>query len=125
MSQRECAGFNWPELSIPASDPVSISPEAVKRTGPLRLDCWVSELPVIAGVIVPPRSESVALGEVQALNFTACSSVAACFLPSAVAPVASIFSVETDRPPPLGVHGLGHAASATVLRLLSEFPASL
>lgn len=34
MSQRECAGFNWPPLSILASEPVSISPEAVSRTGP-------------------------------------------------------------------------------------------
>jgi len=31
MSQRECAGFNWPPLSIPAAEPVSISPEAVSR----------------------------------------------------------------------------------------------
>ena len=34
MSQRECAGFNWPPLSIPAQEPVSISPEAVSRAGP-------------------------------------------------------------------------------------------
>ena len=34
MSQRECAGFNWPPLSIPAEEPVSICPEAVKRAGP-------------------------------------------------------------------------------------------
>jgi hypothetical protein len=88
MSQRECAGFNWPELSIAASDPVSISPEAVKRTGPA--------------------------------NFTACSSIAACFLPSAVIPVGSIFSIETDRPP-LGVHGLGQPAIAA-WALRSRFP---
>lgn len=35
MSQRECAGFNWPPLSIPAEEPISISPEAVSRAGPL------------------------------------------------------------------------------------------
>ena len=34
MSQRECAGFNWPPLSIPAQEPVSISPEVVSRAGP-------------------------------------------------------------------------------------------
>ena len=34
MSQRECAGFNWPPLSIPAVEPVSISPVAVSRAGP-------------------------------------------------------------------------------------------
>jgi hypothetical protein len=33
MSQRECSGFNWPPLSIPAEEPVSISPEAVSRAG--------------------------------------------------------------------------------------------
>ena len=33
MSQRECAGFNCPPLSIHASEPVSISPEAVSRAG--------------------------------------------------------------------------------------------
>src|SRR5690606_13441706 len=35
MSQRECAGFNWPPLSIPAIEPVRISPEAVSREGPV------------------------------------------------------------------------------------------
>jgi len=34
MSHRLCAGFNWPPLSIPAQEPVSISPEAVSRAGP-------------------------------------------------------------------------------------------
>jgi hypothetical protein len=34
MSQRGCAGFNWPPLSIAAKEPVSISPEAVSRAGP-------------------------------------------------------------------------------------------
>src|SRR3990167_884494 len=43
----------------------------------------------------------------QAANFTACSNDAVCFHPSAVLPVASIFSIEHDLPP-LGVFGLGH-----------------
>jgi hypothetical protein len=34
MSQRECAGFNWPPPPIPAEEPVSISPEATSRAGP-------------------------------------------------------------------------------------------
>lgn len=34
MSQRECAGFNWPPLAISAEEPISISPEAVSRAGP-------------------------------------------------------------------------------------------
>ena len=33
MSQRECAGLNWPPLAIPAEEPVSISPDAVSRAG--------------------------------------------------------------------------------------------
>lgn len=41
MSQRECAGFNWPPLSIPAEEPVSISPEAVSRAGQLAA-CWAT-----------------------------------------------------------------------------------
>jgi hypothetical protein len=34
MSQRECAGFNWPPLVVSAEYPVSIRPEAVRRAGP-------------------------------------------------------------------------------------------
>lgn len=34
MSQRECSGLNWPPLAVPASQPVRISPPAVKRAGP-------------------------------------------------------------------------------------------
>jgi hypothetical protein len=34
ISQRECPGLNWPPESIPAIEPVSISPRAVKRIGP-------------------------------------------------------------------------------------------
>jgi hypothetical protein len=33
INQRLCAGFNWPPLSIPAEEPISISPEAVSRAG--------------------------------------------------------------------------------------------
>jgi len=35
MSQRECAGFNWPPFVVSASEPVSTCPEAVNRTGPV------------------------------------------------------------------------------------------
>ena len=35
MSQRECAGFNWPPLSISAKQPVNTSPDAVRRMGPV------------------------------------------------------------------------------------------
>ena len=93
MSQRECSGFNWPPLSIPAQEPVSRSPEAVSRAGPFE-------------------------------NFTACSSDAVCFRPSAVRPVASILSVLTDRPP-LGVFGVGQPAKVlTCGRLTVAFDPS-
>ncbi len=47
MSQRECAGFNWPPLAVPAEEPVSISPEAVRRAGPI--NAAVSDKPIIPG----------------------------------------------------------------------------
>jgi hypothetical protein len=28
MSQRECAGFNWPGFAVSAGDPVGVGPEA-------------------------------------------------------------------------------------------------
>ena len=31
MSQRECAGFNWPGFAVSAGDPLSIGPEAADR----------------------------------------------------------------------------------------------
>lgn len=48
MSQRECAGFNWPPLVIPASEPVNITPEAVNRAGRLSINvnaCSLNGLP--------------------------------------------------------------------------------
>lgn len=39
MSQRECAGFNWPPLAIPAEYPVSICPQAVNRAGVASCAC--------------------------------------------------------------------------------------
>jgi hypothetical protein len=32
MSQRECAGFNWPILPVATGDPVGFSPESVNQT---------------------------------------------------------------------------------------------
>lgn len=48
MSQRECAGFNWPPLSIPAEDPVSICPETVNRAGPLQFSGSLIPCPTMA-----------------------------------------------------------------------------
>lgn len=39
MSQRECAGLNRPPLGIAAEEPVRISPEAVRRAGPIMCAC--------------------------------------------------------------------------------------
>ncbi|WCP14516.1 hypothetical protein sphantq_02962 [Sphingobium sp. AntQ-1] len=46
MSQRECAGFNWPPLSIPAEQPVSSVPSEHRRAGP----AVVSQLAMAAAV---------------------------------------------------------------------------
>lgn len=51
-------------------------------------------------------SAALVVGHVA--NFTACSRVAACFFPSAVLPVMSIFSMLVDLPPALGRVGVGH-----------------
>lgn len=34
MSQRECAGLNWPPLAISAVEPIARAPETVSRAGP-------------------------------------------------------------------------------------------
>jgi len=72
-------------------------------------------LPSIASVL-RVKSEFPAydcvIGVGHPLNFTACSSDAVCFRPSAVLPVMSIFSVDMLLPP-LGVFGVGQLASQT------------
>jgi hypothetical protein len=64
MSQRLCSGLNWPPLSIRASDPISICPEAVNRAGPSGTSDMVSESPIIPGrgEMLPRFSASVAVG---------------------------------------------------------------
>jgi len=32
MSQRECAGFNWPGFPVDAGEPFGVGPEAAKNT---------------------------------------------------------------------------------------------
>lgn len=119
MSQRECSGFNAPGLSVEASDDVAGFPMTACAS-------WVSptcaNLPVCLSYARCPGIHgfpwastslasvtpgSVVAGERQPQNFTACSKLAVCFRPSTVFPVASIFSMLTERPP-LGVHGVGH-----------------
>lgn len=55
MSQRECSGFNWPPLSIAAEEPVSISPEAVSRTGVWYFDITCSDVIAVRFEPVPSR----------------------------------------------------------------------
>ncbi|MCY1523342.1 hypothetical protein D9M68_582370 [compost metagenome] len=85
MSQRECAGFNWPPLSIPAQEPVSSSPEAVNRAG------WVvsiiatrcpSGMPVSCGLGgKTPREASVAVGLGHPASATWCVNIVGAELP--------------------------------------------
>lgn len=59
--QRECAGFNWQPLSIPASEPVSISPVTVSRIGfdhtkDLRTPLTFSRIPQTTSTITDRKS---------------------------------------------------------------------
>lgn len=138
MSQRECAGFNWPPLSIPASEPVSISPEAVSRAGPTVCASTCSDVIAVRLAPVPSLSpmrcfiarcasgdfpSSFATGVGQPAKSTTSFSVTCTLRPSGVLPSAVVPS--GGFCPPLGVVGVGHPASSTVLRLLSLFPAAL
>ena len=97
MSQRECAGFNWPPLAICACEPVSSAPEAVSRAGPgdHALACICKSVKLTP--IVEPRAMDLRLRSKNASG----SPFACCAV------------------------GVAHPASATVLRLLSLFPAAL
>lgn len=68
MSQRECAGFNWPPASIAAQEPVSISPEAVRRAGPGSNvnTCSLSGLPRVCSARCA-RNSGEPLAECQSL----------------------------------------------------------
>lgn len=84
MSQRECAGFNRPPLSIPAEQPVSSAPETVIRHGPANFTCCVRLPPVIAGVMQPPRLSSVAAGVFQPARAACLGSWSSLLRPSAL-----------------------------------------
>jgi len=78
MSQRECAGFNWPPLSVSAAEPVSICPEAVNRAAPevrqltaARSGPWLRMASLIPpSVLRTPLSARDAVGVGQAANQT-------------------------------------------------------
>ena len=122
MSQRECAGFNWPPLSIPAVEPVSSSPEAVNRTGPssvthpARFAClgnWSNRSdPSDLGAMSAPLSfQSLVVVVTQPAIVATCGSATATFRPSGVWPVALRPSKLCD-PPELPTVGVGHPAKA-------------
>jgi len=69
-NQRECAGFNWPPPSIRAAEPVSSSPEAVKRAGPICLVCAVNVSATPRLCLMPALSASSALGVAQPASAT-------------------------------------------------------
>ena len=70
MSQRECAGFNWPPLSIPAVEPVSISPSAVIRAGPVTSEAAVCKFAPPWRPSLPTPVLSVAFGVGHPANGT-------------------------------------------------------
>ena len=133
MSQRECAGFNWPGFPVSAGEPLDTTPRAtVVGVGQLAsggavfsttvarlllrlLKCpspadWGSRSPVLCAFglwVAPCAWSSRVAGVGHIANFAACSRLAVCFRPSVVRPVASIFSTDMERPP-FGVQGLGH-----------------
>ena len=89
MSQRECAGFNWPPLSVPAEEPVRSSPWLVSRMGPgvfsalsaIRWAASIMDVPVCAprarfasGVSGEPRVASVVVGVGQPAIVTTVAS---------------------------------------------------
>jgi len=58
MSQRECAGFNWPPLSISAEEPVSNCPSAVIRAGPSGVghpDTWATAFRLTVALLPSAR----------------------------------------------------------------------
>jgi hypothetical protein len=59
MSQRECAGFNWPPPVIPASQPVCSAPRCVILAGPLHSSGSRSPWPATS----PPQRATIFLLE--------------------------------------------------------------
>jgi hypothetical protein len=133
-SQRECAGCNWPPDSVCAVDPVRSSPEAVNRAGPASFASHAKHAPPDAPVsllfarLPDPRGElSCACGVVQPAIFACVPSgrLSPCQTPErATIRLLRAFTVSGDWSGPIAA-GVAQPASATVLRPLSVFPASL
>ncbi len=125
-------GFNWPPLSICASEPIRISPEAVKRAGPLiavaMLRSCGEPLRSISrnapSVVRTFFSPSAARGVGQPDKPATCGNATATLRPSGILPVALMPTHDCD-PIALPTVGVGQPDSATVRRLLSLLPAAL
>ena len=76
MSQRECAGFNWPRFPVDAGEPLGAGPEPAKNT-------WSSirlrPSPALAGFPAECPA-SVDLGVAQLASIDWSPSLTACFL---------------------------------------------
>lgn len=83
MSQRLCAGFNWPPLVVSAAEPISISPCVVSRPGPCEIKAIASSdtcLPlcirrIAASVVLYRHFSSPATAVGQPESCTACGSL--------------------------------------------------
>ncbi len=111
MSQRECAGFNWPPLPISALEPVSSSPEAVSRAGPMFFvidDRVWPRVPLARDPSPPLLSESARRGVGQLASGARCASIV-----GAVFPVLATERATYASPDPPGSVAVGvpHPAS--------------
>lgn len=126
MSQRECAGFNWPPFSIPASEPVSILPEAVSRCGPVIAAAMLKSCgaPFRAISDIAPASvrmffsASDAREVGQPVRFACRGNWSSRWVPSDRGLMSAPESFQSR------VVGVVQPHSATVARLLSLFPAA-
>lgn len=131
MSQRECAGFNWPPLAVAAGEPVGVRPmtrfaclgnwsnrsdpsalglmsapesfqsRVVVVTQPASLACCASEDPVMLGVSSPPRVPSEADAVVHAASCATIGSLFRGFSASTPRFSASLARVVGHEPQPL------------------------
>jgi hypothetical protein len=88
MSQRECAGFNWPPLVVSAVEPICSSPEAVSRAGPANFaDCTRHEHPCFVPWIafcvfdLPDTSCACGVGQPAIFAITCSDVIAVLFAP--------------------------------------------
>lgn len=98
MSQRECAGFNWPVLSVPAENPLGVAPKTANWAWSARL---VSDTPSCA-----PLSRALSL---RARN---CSGVPPASRAAGVAQLAS----DGNEVEPLSEVRCAHPRSAQIRR---------